>query len=80
MMTDEQLGVRFDRLGALYMLCIRWHSRQASRGYRLLSKLSVWHYRPGHGLQNGMFESEQQRELFRHWRYLLRRGRLREPL
>jgi hypothetical protein len=63
---------RFDLYGALWALCSRWHSGQASRGYRILSRLSIAGYNPGMGLQAGRFESNEQRSLYRH---LLRRYR-----
>jgi hypothetical protein len=66
-MTDEQLNHRFDLYGALYLLCSRWHSGQWSRGYRILSRLVNAGFKPGLGLQDGIFESEEQRELYRHY-------------
>ena len=57
---------RFDLYGALYMLCSRWHSGQWSRGYRILSRLSIAGYRPGLSVQSGEFETEEQRKLYRH--------------
>ena len=66
-LTDEQLNDRFDRYGALYLLCCRWYSGGASRGYRLLSWLTRKGYSPGHGLLNNRFESEQQRDYYRRW-------------
>ena len=63
---DEDTWVsRFDLYGALWALCSRWHSGQASRGYRILSRLSRADYRPGLGLQQGRFESEQQAWMYR---------------
>ena len=29
----------FEKAFALYRICIRWHSGQSSRGYRLLSRI-----------------------------------------
>ena len=37
----------------------------ASRGYRILSRLSKAGYKPGLGLQQGRFESEAQRDIYR---------------
>ena len=60
-MTD-----RFDLYGALYMLCVRWHSGQWSRGYRLLGRLNSAGYRPGLTVRDGhSFESEEQRSIYR---------------
>jgi hypothetical protein len=56
---------RFDLYGALWALCSRWHSGQASQGYRILSRLSRAGYRPGLGLQEGRFETEQQCWMYR---------------
>jgi hypothetical protein len=56
---------RFDLYGALYLLCTRWHSGQWSRGYRILSRLSVAGYRPGLSIQSNRFESENQRAIYR---------------
>jgi hypothetical protein len=65
-MTDEQLAYRFDLYGALWAFCARWHSGQFSRGYRILSRLAIANYSPGIGLQAGRFESEAQRDIYRH--------------
>lgn len=62
---DETLANRFDLYGALWAVCSRWHGGQASRGYRILSRLSRAGYNPGLGLQRGRFESEQQCEMYR---------------
>jgi hypothetical protein len=70
-MTDDQQADKFDRYGALYLLCSRWHSGQWSRGYRILSRLTVRGYRPGLSVQQNRFESEQQRAYYRHY-YRLR--------
>lgn len=56
---------RFDLYGALWLLCSRHHSGQWSRGYRILSRLRA-QYSPGLSLQSGRFESEEQRDLYRH--------------
>ena len=58
---------RFDIYGALWALCSRWHGGQGSRGYRLLSRLAARGYRPGLGLQQGQFESDTQRMVYRRW-------------
>ena len=62
---DSEIEYRFDLYGALWALCSRWHSGQWSRGYRILSRLSIAGYRPGPGLQGGSFESDQQRWIYR---------------
>jgi len=54
-LTHDQLCRRFDLYGALYMLCVRWHGGQASRGYRLLSRLSARGFKPGLGLRTNCF-------------------------
>ena len=64
---------KFDRYGALYLLCVRWHSGQWSRGYRLLSRLVKKGYKPGQSIQSNKFESEQQRQYYQQW-YKLRKG------
>jgi hypothetical protein len=57
---------RFDLYGALYMLCVRWHSGQWSRGYRLLGRLYNAGYRPGLTVRNGHgFESDEQRNIYK---------------
>lgn len=56
---------RFDLYGALWAFCSRWHSGQSSRGYRILSRLSIAGYSPGMGLQSGRFESDEQRDIHR---------------
>jgi hypothetical protein len=56
---------RFDLYGALYMLCVRFHTGQNSRGYRILSRLSRAGYRPGITIQNAGFESSEQRRIYR---------------
>ena len=63
----EQLSDKFDRYGALWLLCSRWHSGQWSRGYRILSRLVGKDYKPGISLQQGRFESETQRWYYRHY-------------
>ena len=67
-MNDEQLSHRFDLYGALWAFCNRHHSGQWSRGYRILSRLSIAGYNPGMGLQSGHFESEEQRAIY--WQLL----------
>ena len=62
---DTWLIERFDLYGALWAFCSRWHGGQASRGYRILSRLSTASYSPGLGLQNGRFESETQADIYR---------------
>lgn len=57
---------RFDLYGALWAFCNRFHSGQWSRGYRILSRLSIAGYRPGFGLQSGRFESDEQKAIYRH--------------
>jgi hypothetical protein len=56
---------RFDLYGALYLLCSRWHSGQSSRGYRILSRLSIAGYRPGLSIQSNRFETAEQRAIYR---------------
>ena len=56
---------RFDLYGALYLFCSRYHSGQASRGYRILSRLSLAGYQPGLSIQQGQFESTDQRAIYR---------------
>lgn len=62
---DEYIASRFDLYGALWAFCSRWHSGQYSRGYRILSRLYLRGYRPGLGLQQGYFESSEQRSIYR---------------
>ena len=71
-LTDDQLADRFDRYGALYMLCARWHSGGASRGYRLLSRLAQRGYSPGLSVQRNQFESDAQRDYYRQYGALRR--------
>ncbi len=59
------LDDRFDLYGALWAFCSRWHGGQSSRGYRILSRLSRAGYSPGLGLQQGRFESDEQRDIYR---------------
>ena len=66
-MDADQLCDRIDRYGALYMLCTRWHSGQCSKGYRILSRLIIAGYEPGLSVQNGKFESEQQRQYYKQY-------------
>lgn len=57
---------RFDLYGALYLLCSRHHSGQWSRGYRILSRLSLAGYRPGLSVSSGKrFESPEQRAMYK---------------
>ena len=56
---------RFDLYGALYLFCTRYHSGQASRGYRILSRLDRAGYRPGLSVQGNQFESAEQRAMYR---------------
>lgn len=56
---------RFDLFGALWAFCSRWHGGQDSRGYRILSRLTLAGYEPSHGLQSGHFESDEQRAIYR---------------
>jgi hypothetical protein len=56
---------RFDLYGALWAFCGRYHSGQWSRGYRILSRLKIAGYRPGIGLQQGRFETSEQRKIYR---------------
>jgi len=65
-MNENQLNYRFDLYGAIYLLCVRWHSGQFSRGYRLLGKLDDVDYQPGLSVREGHnFENEQQRDIYR---------------
>ena len=57
---------RFDLFGALWAFCARHHSGQWSRGYRILSTLARHRYKPGLYLQKGLFESKEQRAIYRH--------------
>lgn len=56
---------RFDLYGALYMFCVRYHSGQDSRGYRILSRLDLAGYSPGLSVQNNRFESPEQKDIYR---------------
>lgn len=58
------MGDRFDLYGALWLFCSNYHSGQASRGYRILSRLAKAGYSPGIGLQNGRFETDEQRHIY----------------
>lgn len=64
-LSDEDYVRRFDLYGALWMFCNRYHSGQGSRGYRILSRLSLADYSPGLSVQSGRFESEEQRDIYR---------------
>lgn len=55
---------RFTLYGALWLFCHDYHSGQSSRGYRILSKLSRAGYSPGIGIQKGMFENREQRDIY----------------
>lgn len=59
---------RFDLYDALWAFCNRHHSGQYSRGYRILSRLVMAGYQPGHGLQQGRFERDEQRSIYRRLR------------
>lgn len=60
---------RFDLYGALWLLCSRYHSGRGSRGYRILSRLTLAGYSPGLSLQSHRFESTTQRDMYRQlWR------------
>lgn len=65
MNEDRWAEERFDLYGALWAFCSRYHSGQASRGYRILCRLVRIGYRPGWGIQEGRFESETQRDIYR---------------
>lgn len=67
MLNEDQVLDRFDRYGALYLLCSRWHSGQWSRGYRILSRLSLKGYRPGLSIQSNRFESDMQKMYYRQY-------------
>jgi hypothetical protein len=62
---EETWENRFDLYGALWAFCNRWHSGMNSRGYRILSRLSNMDYNPGLSLQQGHFETDNQREIYR---------------
>lgn len=64
-LPEDDLIARFDLYGALWAFCSRWNGGQGSRGYRILSRLSRADYSPGIGLQQGRFESEEQRRIYR---------------
>lgn len=70
---EATLAGRFDLYGALWAFCARWHGGQGSRGYRILSRLSRVGYSPGIGLQQGRFETDAQRDIYRdlvrHYRH-----------
>ena len=61
MITEKHFNV----YGALYMLCIRWHSGQWSLGYRILCKLGQMGYKTGLTIRNNCFESPEQKEYYR---------------
>jgi len=58
-MELDEIGKRFDFLGALYLFCVSYHSGQWSRGYRILSRLSRI-YKPGLSIQCNRFENLEQ--------------------
>lgn len=43
-------GDRFLTCGAYYLIASRYHSGAASKGYAILSRLSIMGYRPGAGI------------------------------
>lgn len=63
-LDEDTLGSRFDLYGALYILCTRYHTGQASRGYRILSRLSQAGYSPGLSVQQHTFESKEMRDIY----------------
>lgn len=65
-------AARFDLYGALWVVCSRCHSGQWSRGYQILCRLDRAGYKPGIGLQQGRFESPEQRALARELFYRYR--------
>lgn len=69
-LTYDQLTDKFDRYGALYILCSRYHSGQGSRGYRLLSRLAKKGYKPGLGVQVYRFESANMELYYYRWNEL----------
>lgn len=71
MSHDEIANEKFDKYGALWLLCSRYHSGQWSRGYRILSRLVKAQYRPGLSLQQNQFESEAQKSYYQRY-YKLR--------
>ena len=57
-LNNDQLYDRFDRALALYYVCEQYHGGQASRLYRILSRLaSQWRFTPGR-----MYRSHIDRE------------------
>ena len=58
------LGDRFELFGALWLFCSRYHSGQGSRGYRILSRLARAGYSPGHSVERGLFESDEQWRIY----------------
>jgi hypothetical protein len=62
---EQYVNNRFDLYGALYLFCNRYHSGQWSRGYRILSRLSIARYRPGLSIQQNRFETEEQKEIYK---------------
>jgi hypothetical protein len=57
---------RFDLYGALWLFCSRYHSGIWSRGYRILSRLVSAGYKPGLSIQNGRFETANQKRIYKH--------------
>jgi len=66
-MTEEQLNDKFDRYGALWLLCTLWNNGPGWRSDRILSRLSRKGYSPSDELQAGHFETDKQRYYFRRW-------------
>jgi hypothetical protein len=54
---------RMDLYAALYILCTLHHSGQASRGYRILSRLTRV-YKPGLSVSSCKFENPEQFDLY----------------
>ena len=67
-LTDDALSDRFDRYGALYIVCADSHGGQWSRGYRLLSRLIQRGYSPGLSVQHGEPESEAMTDYIDRYR------------
>lgn len=64
--TDKEVTRmdRFDLYAAFYIFCTDYHSGQASRGYRILSRLTKAGYNPGLSVQRGFFENEEQYNIY----------------
>lgn len=56
---------RFDICAAYYLFCSRWNSGQWSLGYKKLSQLARMRFSPGVTLQQGKFENENQRAIYK---------------